>query len=59
MACSSCAERRKLIGQGLQNIRTGNTAAVKQNAVRFMQTVRTDLRNIRSPMTLRPPQRPR
>jgi septation ring formation regulator EzrA len=56
MACKSCAERRNLTMQAVNNIRRGEVAAAKQNAQRFVQTLRQDARKlVRSPLTIRPP----
>jgi hypothetical protein len=56
MGCK-CAERRNLTAQAVNNIRKGDIQAARQNAQRFAQTVRSDLRTVRSALTIRP--RPR
>lgn len=54
MGCN-CGQRRDLTRQAINNLRKGDTAAVKQNAQRFVQTIRQDARKlIRSPLTIRP-----
>lgn len=57
MGCN-CGQRRDLHKQMLNNLRKGDTAAVRQNAQRYAQTIRQDLRKlVRSPLTVRPPTR--
>ena len=57
MGCN-CGQRRALTAQAVNNIRKGNLAAAKQNAQRFVQTIRQDARKIaRSTLTTRPPSR--
>lgn len=58
MGCN-CAERRNLTAQAINNLRKGDTQAAKQNVQRFAQTIRADLRAVRSALTTRPPSRPR
>lgn len=60
MGCN-CGNRRKQTAQGLANLRKGDINAAKQNATRFMQSLRVDARNlsrtVRSTLTTRPPSR--
>lgn len=57
MGCN-CGQRRALTAQAVNNLRKGNVVAAKQNASRFVQTVRQDARKIgtavRSTLNLRP-----
>lgn len=59
MACSSCAQRRKLIGQIVKQAGQGNVSAVKQSVRQIGQTVRNDLAKLntvkRNPLLSRPP----
>jgi hypothetical protein len=60
MGCN-CGQRRNLTAQAMNNIRKGDVAAAKQNAQRFVQTVRQDARKlgntVRSTLNIRPPSR--
>lgn len=60
MGCN-CGQRRKQSAQAFNNIRAGDLAAARQNAVRIAQSVRVDVRNlarnVRSTLTTRPPSR--
>lgn len=58
MGCN-CGERRNQAAQAIKNIRKGDVQAARQNVQRFNQTIRTDLRNLRSALTQRPPSRVR
>jgi hypothetical protein len=57
MGCN-CGQRRALTAQALNNLKKGDVNAARQNAQRFAQTVRQDVRKIsnvvRSSLTLRP-----
>lgn len=57
MGCN-CGQRRALTAQAVNNLRKGDVAAAKQNAARFAQTVRQDVRKIsstvKSTLNLRP-----
>lgn len=54
MGCN-CGQRRALTAQAVNNIRKGDLAAAKQNAQRFVQTIRQDARKIvRSSLSVRP-----
>jgi len=60
MGCN-CGQRRNLTAQAMNNIRKGDLVAAKQNAQRFVQTIRQDARKIgttvRSTLNVRPPSR--
>lgn len=60
MGCN-CGQRRNLTAQAMNNLRKGDTVAAKQNAQRFVQTIRQDARKIgtavRSTLAIRPPSR--
>ena len=60
MGCN-CGQRRNLTAQAINNLRKGDVAAAKQNAQRFIGTVRQDARTlartVRSSLTIRPPSR--
>jgi hypothetical protein len=60
MGCN-CGQRRNLTAQAINNLRKGDVAAARQNAQRFVQTVRQDVRSatrvVRSSLAIRPPSR--
>lgn len=60
MGCN-CGQRRALTAQAVNNIRRGDMAAAKNNAQKFVQSIRQDVRKIgpavRSSLALRPPSR--
>lgn len=47
MACMSCAERRRLIAQGVNQFRAGQTNQVRETLRQFGQTINQDLGSLR------------
>lgn len=47
MACMSCAERRRLISQGLNQAKQGNGSALAQTVRQFGQTINQDVGSLR------------